>query len=87
MIYYFLLINTIPCYYKIFNTINEAEKFGFALRQLGEIELEKYRYKIYDKKPKCIDRNRFNGYELIEMSDELYNRIIGELNRANFKML
>jgi len=81
----FILLNTIPCYYKRFENKEDAENFGFALQLLGLIEHRKYRYKIMDREPAFIENKRYNGYKLEEMSDEIYEKIIGELKNANFR--
>ena len=82
--YIFILLNTIPCYYKVFENKDTAENFGFALHLLGENQSEKYRYKILKEKPQFIKNNRFNGYELVEMNNILYQKIVGELQNAYF---
>lgn len=82
---FFILLNTVPCYYKIFKNNAEAQNFGFALHLLGEIQNEKYRYKILECEPNFIKHKRLNGYKLKEMPDILYNRLLGELRNANFQ--
>jgi len=83
--YTFILLNTIPCYYRLFEHKETAENFGFALQRLGETQKEKYRYKIFKKAPKFIENKRVNGYELVEMDNSLYRNIIEELRNANFE--
>jgi hypothetical protein len=82
-----MLLNTIPCYYKKFDNEDDARNFGFALQRLGEMENEKYRYKILKESLnlKIIQNKNVNGYKLVEMNNMVYNKIIGELKRANFR--
>jgi len=80
--YIFILLNTIPCYYRVFGNKDTAENFGLALQFFGENENEKYRYKVFEKKPQFIDNKRFNGYELIYMNNILYDSIIGEFRKC-----
>lgn len=83
---FFILLNTIPCYYKEFENKKDAEDFGFALRCIGEVEHQKFRYKVMNKKPRFLENKRFNGYELRELDDSLYEIILGELTNADFKI-
>lgn len=82
-----LLKNTVPFYYKKFKKYDDANTFGFALKLLGIKYCENYRFKIFDKEPKFINKKRYNGYPLFEMKDEMYQKIIKEMNLVDFKRI